>query len=150
MNSTTVLVIGGIAVAAAILMRCKVEFLQPLCDAWPEGESLGLDEIIKEFNSKPTLLQNPKTSDYRSTTMTKEPLAKTVARFETQRKAGQKAADNVHVELARQKTLTPAQRDAEMCAGAFCKTYPKQCAKCSAKSSFAIAQSLFTTTRLAI
>ncbi len=139
MSMNTLLMIGAlVGGVAAILMRCKVEFLQPLCDAWPEGES-PLDDIIAQFNKKST---SPKgTSDYRSVTMDKEDPKVVSKRIQDQ--------SNLSVPATKKAAayIKPANTQANLntfCTAANKKLYPNVCV--SAK----YANSLFTTARLAI
>jgi hypothetical protein len=154
MSMNTLLIIGAVVGGiAAVIMRCKVEFLQPLCDAWPEGES-PLDDIIAEFNKKPTALQNPKTSDYRSVTMDKEDPKVVSKRIQEQYnfKPGtpaRKAADD-YLAVTKKNTGTTSNKGYD-CASPMCKQYPSICATCpKPKAKYASVQSLFTTARLAI
>ena len=157
MSMNTLIWIGAaVAVVGAVLFRCKAEILAPLCEVWPEGGGGPLDDIISEFNKLPTLLDNPKTNQYRTVTMDKEDPRVVSKRIQDQSDFSvPKTATAVkqYIAATNKNAGTPAggtsgpNGTGYNCNSTLCKLYPTNCPGCK-KANYA--NSLFTTMRLAI
>ena len=90
-----------------------------------------LDALAQYNNNLPSITDNPRTNEYKSTRIVGRASDPAVtATFKRQAAQGQAAANQVKQTVARKNALPEATERNEYCAGAFCKQYPNMCPKC--------------------
>lgn len=132
-----ILVIGVLGFSVVAFMNRCLWF--KWCDPIP-----GLDQVIAQFNSLPTLIQNPSTNQYRSVTMDKEDPKVVSKRIQDQSDfSNPKTATAVkqYISTTNKNAGTPANGTSGPngtgynCNSELCKRYPTNCPGCK-KANF--------------